>query len=33
MEVNPALGDEKSFEETVKVGCSLVRSALGETLL
>lgn len=33
MEVNPSLSDEVSVEQTVAVGCSLVRSALGETLL
>ena len=33
MEVNPALGDDKSVNETVAVGCSLARAALGETLL
>ncbi|KAF8651454.1 hypothetical protein AX16_004753 [Volvariella volvacea WC 439] len=33
MEVNPSLEDEKSVQQTVAVGCSLVRSALGETLL
>jgi len=33
MEVNPSLSDPVSVEQTVKVGCSLVRSALGETLL
>ncbi|KIY43908.1 arginase [Fistulina hepatica ATCC 64428] len=33
MEVNPSLADEVSVEQTVAVGCSLVRSALGETLL
>lgn len=33
MEVNPALGDEKSVTDTVAVGCSLARAALGETLL
>jgi arginase len=32
-EVNPALGDDKSVSETVAVGCSLARAALGETLL
>lgn len=32
-EVNPALGDDKSVNETVAVGCSLARAALGETLL
>ncbi|CAG8483150.1 10692_t:CDS:2 [Paraglomus occultum] len=33
MEVNPTLQDEASIEETVTIGCSLVRSCLGETLL
>ncbi|KAH8827364.1 arginase [Flagelloscypha sp. PMI_526] len=33
MEVNPTLEDEKSAVQTVNVGCSLVRAALGETLL
>jgi len=33
MEVNPSLADAASVEQTVAVGCSLVRSALGETLL
>jgi len=33
MEVNPSLADEASVKQTVAVGCSLVRSALGETLL
>ncbi|KIK59412.1 hypothetical protein GYMLUDRAFT_44411 [Collybiopsis luxurians FD-317 M1] len=33
MEVNPSLEDESSVRQTVAVGCSLVRSALGETLL
>ncbi|KAI9179725.1 Arginase, catabolizes arginine to ornithine and urea [Blastocladiella emersonii ATCC 22665] len=35
MEVNPALanGDVTQLTQTVAVGCSLVRSALGETLL
>ncbi|KAI0928976.1 hypothetical protein AcW2_004814 [Taiwanofungus camphoratus] len=33
MEVNPSLEDVKSSEQTVAVGCSLARSALGETLL
>jgi len=33
MEVNPYLEDAKSIAQTVAVGCSLVRSALGETLL
>ncbi|KAJ3761226.1 Ureohydrolase [Lentinula raphanica] len=33
MEVNPSLEDDVSVKQTVAVGCSLVRSALGETLL
>ncbi|KAG6331153.1 hypothetical protein ID866_7934 [Astraeus odoratus] len=33
MEVNPSLADPESVRQTVTVGCSLVRSALGETLL
>ncbi|KAK7467475.1 Arginase, catabolizes arginine to ornithine and urea [Stygiomarasmius scandens] len=33
MEVNPSLADADSVKQTVAVGCSLVRSALGETLL
>jgi arginase len=33
MEVNPALGDIKSAEKTVQIANSLVRCALGETLL
>ncbi|KAI8806186.1 Ureohydrolase [Cladochytrium replicatum] len=33
VEVNPELGDHHSLIQTVQVGCSLVRSALGETLL
>jgi len=33
MEVNPSLADAASVKQTVAVGCSLVRSALGETLL
>jgi len=33
MEVNPSLADAASVEQTVAVGCSLVRAALGETLL
>jgi len=33
MEVNPSLSDENSSRQTVAVGCSLLRSALGETLL
>lgn len=33
MEVNPFLADEPSVQQTVAVGCSLLRAALGETLL
>ncbi|ETW86170.1 hypothetical protein HETIRDRAFT_380456 [Heterobasidion irregulare TC 32-1] len=33
MEVNPSLKDPESVKQTVAVGCSLVRAALGETLL
>lgn len=33
MEVNPSLADKASVRQTVAVGCSLVRAALGETLL
>ncbi|TFK76365.1 Ureohydrolase [Pluteus cervinus] len=33
MEVNPSLADDVSVQQTVAVGCSLVRSALGEVLL
>ncbi|EIM89805.1 arginase [Stereum hirsutum FP-91666 SS1] len=33
MEVNPSLKDAQDVQATVAVGCSLVRAALGETLL
>lgn len=33
VEVNPSLTDDFDVKQTVSVGCSLVRSALGETLL
>ncbi|PSR83035.1 hypothetical protein PHLCEN_2v5839 [Hermanssonia centrifuga] len=33
MEVNPSLANEEAVKQTVAVGCSLARSALGETLL
>ncbi|PPQ93227.1 hypothetical protein CVT25_015225 [Psilocybe cyanescens] len=33
MEVNPSLADQASVEQTVAVGCSLLRSALGQQLL
>jgi arginase len=32
-EVNPSLLDPASIENTVTIGCSLARAALGETLL
>ena len=32
MEVNPSLADPESVKQTVAVGCSIVRSALGESL-
>jgi arginase len=32
-EVNPKLVDQLSAEQTVAIGCSLARAALGETLL
>jgi len=32
-EVNPSLLDSDSIQQTVAVGCSLARAALGETLL
>jgi hypothetical protein len=32
-EVNPTLGDETEVEQTVAIGRSLVRSALGKSLL
>lgn len=32
-EVNPSLQDATAVEQTVAVGCSLARAALGETLL
>ncbi|PVV01900.1 hypothetical protein BB560_003664 [Smittium megazygosporum] len=32
-EVNPLLGDKEAQFKTIDIGCSLVRSALGETLL
>jgi hypothetical protein len=31
--VNPSLADVQSVEQTVAVGCSLVRSALGKRLV
>ncbi|KXS17132.1 arginase [Gonapodya prolifera JEL478] len=33
MEVNPLIGDQGGLLQTVSIGCGLVRSALGETLL
>lgn len=33
MEVNPSLMQERDAEQTVAVGCSLIRAAMGETLL
>ncbi|PVU88069.1 hypothetical protein BB559_005711 [Furculomyces boomerangus] len=33
VEVNPFLGNEAERDQTVTVGCSLIRSAFGETLL
>ncbi|PWN49459.1 putative arginase [Violaceomyces palustris] len=33
MEVNPSLLEDKDAKQTIAVGCSLIRSALGETLL
>ncbi|KAJ3326848.1 Arginase, catabolizes arginine to ornithine and urea [Blyttiomyces sp. JEL0837] len=30
MEVNPHLGDDVAREQTLKIGCSLIRSAMGE---
>ncbi|KAG0267968.1 Arginase, catabolizes arginine to ornithine and urea [Actinomortierella ambigua] len=33
MEVNPSLEDDQAVYQTVNVGCSLVRCAMGETLL
>lgn len=33
MEVNPTLGDPAQKLQTVQIGCSLIRCALGETLL
>lgn len=33
MEVNPSLEDAEAVYQTVTIGCSLVRSAMGETLL
>lgn len=33
MEVNPTLGDAAQHLQTVQIGCSLTRAALGETLL
>jgi arginase len=33
MEVNPSLEDDHAVFQTVTIGCSLVRCAVGETLL
>lgn len=33
MEVNPSLLQEREAEQTIAVGCSLIRAAMGETLL
>jgi len=33
MEVNPSLGNDQQLSQTVQIGCSLTRAALGETLL
>ncbi|KAJ3017772.1 Arginase, catabolizes arginine to ornithine and urea [Thoreauomyces humboldtii] len=33
MEVNPLLGEQSSVLHTIQIGCSLARTALGETLL
>eukprot|EP01135_Chromosphaera_perkinsii_P012318 Nk52_evm10s2635 gene=Nk52_evmTU10s2635 len=33
VEVNPSIGTEREIKQTVDVGCSLVRCAMGETLL
>jgi len=33
MEVNPSLGSPESVSNTVRLGCSLIRCSLGETLL
>lgn len=33
MEVNPLLGQGESLRQTIEIGCSLTRAALGETLL
>jgi len=33
MEVNPLIGDQSHLLQTVSIGCGLVRSTLGETLL
>ena len=33
MEVNPALEDDQAVFQTGTIGCSLVRCAMGETLL
>ncbi|EIW84842.1 Ureohydrolase [Coniophora puteana RWD-64-598 SS2] len=33
VEVNPSIGDVKDVQQTVRVACSLIRTALGETLV
>jgi arginase len=33
MEVNPSLLEVREAQQTIAVGCSLIRSAMGETLL
>lgn len=33
MEVNPSLLEDREAQQTIAVGCSLIRSAMGETLL
>ena len=33
VEINPMLGDEASADSAAKIGLSLVRSVLGDTLL
>jgi arginase len=33
MEVNPTLGDENQKQQTIQIGCSLIRATVGETLL
>ncbi len=33
MEVNPSLMQEKDAEQTIAIGCSLIRSAFGESVM